>query len=271
MEDTELTERQRRERAYHREFAAKHATVINEPVNTDVLTASRRRWWNAHWSMYDHILAAGLASKRVLVPGCGFGSDAMVLRKLGAEVAGFDISDEIIDIARLRAARFGMPEIDFQVMAAERLRYPAASFDAVIFVNILHHVDIAAALAEVRRVLKPGGLIIGNELYTHSSLQVVRESKLVNGWLYRRMRHWIYGTDTPYITEDEHKINETEFALVEDCFGGAEIDYFCFLEGRLFPNSMAWASRLDRRFMRLVKPLGPLLASRVVFSGRVRN
>ncbi|MCC7182943.1 MAG: class I SAM-dependent methyltransferase [Rhodocyclaceae bacterium] len=269
--ETDLTERQRREREYHREFAAKHAALISEPPNTDVIFNQERRWWNAHWSMYDLILAAELSGKKVLIPGCGFGSDAMLLRTLGADVFGFDISREIIEIARLRAANYGMADIDFQVMVAEKLVYPDDTFDAVIFVNILHHVEIAIAMAEVTRVLRPGGLIIGNELYTHSSLQRIRESIFVNGWLYPRMRRWIYGNDTPYITEDERKINESEFALVSARLTDARIAYFAFLEGRIFPGHMAWASRLDRRFLRLVRPIGPLLGSRVMFLGHARK
>jgi hypothetical protein len=43
------------------------------------------------------------------------------------------------------------------------------------------------------------------------------------------------------------------------------------LEGRLFPNSMTWAARLDRMAMRAAGRIAPCLAGRVVFSGEVRK
>lgn len=267
----DLTDRQRREQEFHRDFAARHAALVTEPVSMDVVEDTDRRWWNAYWSLYDRILSSGLAGKRVLIPGCGFGTDAIRIARLGAAVAAFDISPEIIEIARQRGRHHGLPDIEFGVMTAETLLYPDDHFDAVVFVDILHHVDIGRTMQEVRRVLKPGGLVIGNELYTHSRLQALRETGFVARQLYPRMRRWIYGTDTPYITADEHKINEAEFRLVSDSLTGSDIDYFGCFEGRLFPNRIAWASRLDRRFMRAAAPIAATLGSRVVFRGRIRK
>lgn len=266
-----LTGRQRREQEYHRDFAATHAARAEQPVETDVITDTIRRPWNAFWSMYDHILAASIGGKRVLVPGCGFGEDALRLAGLGARVAAFDISPEIIAIADRRARNFSPSAIDFGVMTAERMDYPDNHFDVVVFVDILHHVDIAATMAEIRRVLKPGGLVIGDELYTHSALQRVRDSAVVAGGLYPLLRRWIYGTDTPYITADEHKIDQHEFRLVRDSMTRCEADYFGVLEGRLFPNHIGWASRLDRSVMRVAGPAAPLFGSRVVFQGEIRK
>jgi hypothetical protein len=67
----QLTERQRHERDYHREYAAKHAHLVKQPVVKDVLRKEPRRPWNAFWSMYDRILAADISGKHVLLPGCG--------------------------------------------------------------------------------------------------------------------------------------------------------------------------------------------------------
>ncbi len=266
-----LTDRQQREQDYHRDFAAKHDARADQLVETDVIADTARRPWNALWSMYDRILAAGLGDRRVLVPGCGFGEDALRLARLGAQVSAFDISPEIIGIAERRARNFSPSAVAFGVMTAERMDYPDDSFDAVVFVDILHHVDIAATMAEIRRVLKPGGLVIGDELYTHSALQRVRDSTLVAGGLYPLMRKWIYRTDTPYITADEHKIDQHEFRIVQDSMARCEADYFGVLEGRLFPYHIGWASRLDRAAMRVAGPIAPLLGSRVVFQGENRK
>lgn len=267
----ELTERQRREREYHREFAARHETLVNQPVVRDVICEEQRRPWNAFWSMYDRILAMSISGKRVLIPGCGFGEDAIRLSYLGAQVTAFDLSPEVIEIARRRAAALGQPGIDFGVMPSEAVTYPDDFFDLIVFVDILHHVDIPGTMREVRRVLKAGGMVIGDELYTHSSIQRVRESKFVAKGVYPLMRRWIYGSDRPYITEDERKINEREFQLIRDNLTGCVADYFGIFEGRLFPNTITLASRVDRFIARTVGPLAPILSGRVVFSGQIRK
>jgi SAM-dependent methyltransferase len=138
--------------------------VIDLPVSTDIITSAERRPWNADWSLYDRIMAAGPAGKRVLIPGCGFGDDAIRLAMLGAEVSTFDLSPESVEIARERARRAGQTDIDFRVMPAESMAdYPADHFDLVVFVDILHHVDIAATMAEVVRVMQPGGVLLAIE------------------------------------------------------------------------------------------------------------
>ncbi len=266
-----LTDRQHREREYHRSFAERHAAMAETPVPDDVLVDTARRPWNAYWALYDRLLAAALAGKQILVPGCGFGADSIRLRWLGAEVSAFDISPEIIDIAARRAERFGAAGIDFRVMTAERLAYPDNSFDAVVFVDICHHVDIPAAMSEIRRILRPGGMVFGNELYTHSRLQRVRESTLVARSIYPRMRRWVYGTDAPYITEDEHKINEHEFQILRDSLRDCDAKYFGVIAGRLVPNSNTVAERLDSLLIRAAGPLAALLGGRVVFQGTIRK
>lgn len=263
-----LTARQQRELEYHREHAASYAEDALRPVADDVIVSAARRPWNAYWSLYDRLLAANLAGKAVLVLGCGFGDDAIRIARLGAKVSACDLSPESLAIARARADLAGV-EIDFAAMPAEAMTYPQDSFDAIVFVDILHHVDIAATMAEVARVLKPGAQVIGDELYTHTRLQRIRESGPVQRVLYPLMRRWIYGGETPYITEDEHKIDEHEFALVTARLSDVETDWFNIVEGRLYPSHLIWASRLERAVMRPFAPLAPLLAGRVVFSGRL--
>lgn len=263
-----LTPRQQRELEYHREHAATYAHEVSLPVADDVIVSTERRPWNAYWSMYDRLLAANLAGKAVLVLGCGFGDDAIRLARMGARVFACDLSPDSLDIARARALRAGAA-IDFEPMPAEAMTYASDSFDAVVFVDILHHVDIAATMAEVARVLKPGAHVIGDELYTHSRLQRIRESAAVQRLLYPLMRGWIYGGDTPYITEDEHKIDEHEFALVTARLKAFETDWFNVLEGRLYPSRLVWVSRIERALMRPLAVLAPVLAGRVVFSGRL--
>jgi SAM-dependent methyltransferase len=265
--DVVLTDRQRREVEYHRQHASSRSQITYRPVAVDILSPDRRRPWNPYWSMYDRVLAADIAGKRILVPGCGFGEDAVRLGLLGAEVYGFDISPEAIDIALTRAHRARCC-IDLRVMAAEAMDYPSGFFDGVVLVDILHHVDIAATMTEIGRVLAPGGLVIGNELYTHSAAQRIRDSALVRDFAYPLLRRWIYGLTTPYITDDEHKIDEQEFALVLGHLAAPSVEYFGMMEGRLFPTRLTWPTRIDKLIMKAASGFGAKLASRVVFAGR---
>jgi ubiquinone/menaquinone biosynthesis C-methylase UbiE len=211
-----------------------------------------------------------LKGKRALVPGCGFGEDAIRLARLGADVEAFDISPDVVEIARKRCAAFGYHGVNFGVMPSEALSYADNSFDLVLFIDILHHVDIPATMREVVRVLKPGGRIVGNELYTHSWMQKnLRESWLVAKALYPAMRRFIYGDDKPYITPDEHKIDETEFAAVESACASFEAQWFNGFVGRLVPDRVPLAAGVDRVMMRGLGDKGRFAAGRVVFEGAV--
>jgi 2-polyprenyl-3-methyl-5-hydroxy-6-metoxy-1,4-benzoquinol methylase len=265
-----LDARQLREQAYHEEFAVRNRHLIDQPVELDVIRPAPRRHWNGYWAAYDHLLAIGVQGRRVLIPGCGFGEDAIRVARMGAEVWASDLSPDLLRIAERRAAAMGAAGIRFDVMPAEATGYAADSFDVVFFNNILHHVDIPRTLAETRRLLKPGGIVVVNELYTHSAIQRLRESRLVRDVLYPRMLKFIYGTDRPYITEDERKIDERELDLLLAALqpGGA-LSFFQLLTGRVVPGGWRRMARLDH----VVLNHGPgrLLAGRFVLRGTIRK
>lgn len=273
MTTAALSPRQQREVDYHRAYAEKMTAERMGPVAFDVVDQrGRRRWWNAYWSVYDLLLRHDLKNKRVLAPGCGFGEDAVRLARLGADVDAFDISPEIVAVASARAEKHGYGGVRFTVSPCETLAFPDDYFDAVFFLDILHHVDIPAAIAEARRVLKPGGRMIGDELYTHSAVQRnIRENVVVRKALYPVMRSFIYGKNDPYITEDEHKIDETEFRHVVDACETIDIAYYNGAVGRLFPDRLPVLPQIDRALMKAAGGLGAYLAGRVVFDGVVRK
>ena len=263
-----LDERQRREQDYHRTYAASHVAKANEAVALDVIQPGPRRPWNGYWVTYDLLIAEQLAGKRVLIPGCGFGEDAIRLAKLDAHVFASDLSPELLAVTRQRARNMGVLTAEFSVMPAESLSYPDNFFDVVYFNDILHHVDIPRAVAEAKRVLKPGGVVIANELYTHSRMQRMRTSPIVSGLLYKHMVGFIYGTETPYITEDEHKIDEHELTILEAALRpGIWRKNFLFLGGRLLPKDWLPVARFDQAVFALTGAMGNMLAGRVVLRG----
>lgn len=103
-------------------------------------------------------LAGDVAGRRILDAACGSGPVSAVLRDRGAIVAGFDRSATMIELARRRLGA----DADLRVADLSRpLPYPDDAFDDVIVSLALHYLeDWTAPLAELRRVLVPGGRLI---------------------------------------------------------------------------------------------------------------
>ena len=96
----------------------------------------------------------------VLDLGCAGGFMAEALATRGATVTGIDPAAQAINAARAHAAEAGL-EIQYDVGVGEELPYDDAAFDVVVCVDVLEHVeDLTKVLAEVARVLKPGGLFL---------------------------------------------------------------------------------------------------------------
>ncbi|UWR22016.1 bifunctional 2-polyprenyl-6-hydroxyphenol methylase/3-demethylubiquinol 3-O-methyltransferase UbiG [Sulfitobacter sp. S190] len=97
------------------------------------------------------------AGKRVLDLGCAGGFMAEALAERGATVTGIDPARDAIEAARTHAASEGHA-ITYDVGVGEALPYDDDSFDAVVCVDVLEHVqDLDQVNREVARVLVPGG------------------------------------------------------------------------------------------------------------------
>ena len=96
--------------------------------------------------------------KAVLDLGCAGGFMAEAIDDRGATVTGIDPAAEAIAAARAHAQD---RQITYDVGVGEALPYGDASFDIVVCVDVLEHVkDLGKVLAEVFRVLRPGGLFL---------------------------------------------------------------------------------------------------------------
>jgi ubiquinone/menaquinone biosynthesis C-methylase UbiE len=111
---------------------------------------------NSHW---DHIASyfGDLKDQRLLDLGSGRGPFLIDATKRGAQAVGLEYNPEYIRITRERAAKEDIT-VDVRQGEAEHMPFPDASFDFVNINEVIEHVrDPHAMLAEVRRVLKPGG------------------------------------------------------------------------------------------------------------------
>lgn len=105
--------------------------------------------------VYNAMVGFGLNPRQhVLDVACGTGIASRPLIENGFRVTGVDASPAMID----RAREF-LPAGNWVVGSAEALPVPDAQFDAAISAQAFHRVDRAKAMEELKRAVKPGGLI----------------------------------------------------------------------------------------------------------------
>lgn len=117
---------------------------------------------------YDAFVLAQIppTCSRLLEVGCGAGRLARAAARRGTEVTAIDLSPEMIAVARARTcddARVRFVCGDFMAHPLE-----AASFDAVLAVATLHHVDAGSALARLKALAAPGGVLVLHDLRAFS-------------------------------------------------------------------------------------------------------
>jgi ubiquinone/menaquinone biosynthesis C-methylase UbiE len=194
------------------------------------------------------------SGKHVLEYGCGEGWITRDLAQQCALVSAFDISAEAVRKTRDVLALAGLANrCRVAQMGAERLDYPDESFDLSIGFAILHHLDLELAIAELYRVLKPGGVAYFAE--------PLGSNPLIN--LYRRL--------TPrYRTEDEkpldlkalapllarfREVEHTDFYVT--ALAAVALVYLPFGQ-RLYPVVNRQLMKFDDKILRVFPRLGRL-------------
>jgi 2-polyprenyl-3-methyl-5-hydroxy-6-metoxy-1,4-benzoquinol methylase len=115
-------------------------------------------------------LAGDLRVHSVLDVGTGTGRHALWWARRGATVVGVDQSPEMLAVAQGRASAEGL-SIHFVQGALEGgLPWPAGRFDLVVCALMLTHVtDLAGAVREMARVVRPGGYLLLSDLHPEAS------------------------------------------------------------------------------------------------------
>ncbi|MBR2813100.1 MAG: class I SAM-dependent methyltransferase [Reyranella sp.] len=116
----------------------------------------------------------------VLDLGCGDGELASRLARRGARVTGLDADPRML-IAAHRRAEMESVELTLVRGSVDALPFPDASFDRVVAVTVLCFVrDADRAVAEMARVLRPGGHVLIGDLGRWSLWAAIRR---IRGWL----------------------------------------------------------------------------------------
>ncbi len=145
-----------------------------------------RMWW--YRALHGHALRALEAlpeGARILDAGCGTGGFLAKLRAAHPKAALFGL--EYAEGAASRAAAKAGAHVAAGTVNA--LPFPDGGFDAVVSLDVLCHdaVEEAAALAEFRRVLRPGGLLVLN-LPAHEWLRSAHDLRVHTARRYDRAR-----------------------------------------------------------------------------------
>jgi ubiquinone/menaquinone biosynthesis C-methylase UbiE len=140
--------------------------------------------------------------------GCGHGMAAVVLARLGARVTAFDLSPGYLTEARVRAEA-NEAAIAFVQADGDRLPFADASFDRIWGNAILHHLDLATAACELRRVLRPEGIAVFCEPWGENPLL---------SWARRRLPY--PGKDR---TPDEQPLRQNHIRILKRVFARVEV------------------------------------------------
>lgn len=109
------------------------------------------RWDPSHLRRIDRLVAIG-EDDRVLEVGCGQGHLTKAIAERGIDIVGVDANPQVPEVA-------GSDRV--QHMLAERLEFDDDTFDVILSVHAIEHIPpLEEALAEMARVLKPGGTAV---------------------------------------------------------------------------------------------------------------
>lgn len=143
------------------------------------------------------------AAGQVLEIGIGTGRNlAFYDRSRVTRLTGVDPAAEMHALAQRRSRRLGLP-VELVQVAAERLPLEAASVDCVVCTYTLCTVpDPAAALAEMRRVLRPGGRLLFSEHGLAPDARVARWQARIEPWWSRIAGGCHLTRDVPLLLKD---------------------------------------------------------------------
>jgi SAM-dependent methyltransferase len=126
----------------------------------------RSHTWRTAENSAGYLLPHLRPGLSLLDVGCGPGTITVDLARivLPGQVIGLDASDEVVAQARALGAESEATNVRFEVGDLFTLEYDDASFDVVHAHQVLQHlVDPVAALVELRRVLRPGGVLAARD------------------------------------------------------------------------------------------------------------
>lgn len=203
---------------------------------------------------YAFHLLGDVSGKTVLDLGCGSGENIIPLLAAGATVIAVDISPDLLAIAKKRVALSDQSDrVTFIEASAYDVPLPSGSVEAILCASLLHHLEIPAAMKEMRRLLKTECVVVVKE--------PVRFSKTF-GWLRS------FFPEQQDVSEDEHPLTPEEFASIKHGWKPSgerafRLPIIPLAEKLLSPNMAFKTWKLDGWLLQFL-PCGHFATSRVL-------
>ena len=155
------------------------------------------------------------------------------LAKIGAQVTGIDISSKMIELAQRNAAFNEMDKnISTQVMSVQAMDFADQSFDFVVGIGALHHLNLETAGHEISRVLRKGGKAI------------FLEPRIPFKWLI--FIRSIFPNKC-FESPGGAQLTDKEIRIFSEFFSKTKVDYFLFLRKLArFPVLNKLSDHLDK-------------------------
>lgn len=244
-----LSQRQESERQYHEEWLKQ--TPLPETITFDPVLGHERRPWNSYWAAVRPVVDfyKGNEEQRLLDLGCGCGVWSIRYARIGYRVDGIDVCESLIRHAGKLAGKYGYEgRMAFSVQAAEALCFEDESFDVVVGMDILHHVEVKPVINEVWRVLRKGGLAVFRECTEAFILERIRHTWLVENVICSEPSF------ERYITPHERPLSKSDLKEIRDRFSDSHVQRFDLLSrlGVVVPVLKSSLQKVDYYLLRAV-------------------
>lgn len=174
----------------------------------------------SHRFLYK-VAASLVAGKKVLDYGCGNGVHSGFLAEHASQVVGIDLSEASLEVAR-KVHDTRRDKVSFIKMDCEALEFPDQSFDVVLDGGTFSSLDFQKALAEITRVLKPNGQLVGIETFGHNPIANAK-----------RALNRLTGKRTAWAAS--HIVTQKEIEALRQHFKEVEMYYFHLISLFAFP------------------------------------
>ncbi len=209
------------------QFDASEAARLEKHYAVPVIVEQRRRTLQA---------LSATSGERILDIGCGRGfltADIASIVGPAGRVCAVDVSEPMLEAARRRCGSLSM--VECQRADARNFPYPDAAFDAAVAVQVYLFVpELAAALAELRRVLRPGGRAVvldtdwGSACW--NSRDPARMARVLESWKHRYNNAHI-GRILPgalrragFVIDRAEAVPIVELAATGENYGGGQLN-----------------------------------------------
>lgn len=165
---------------------------------------------DAYQEMLEKIVLRLTPDDKVLEVATGTGLISLGLSSHFGKIDAVDFSQKMIRTAQKKAQESNIENVRFEVQDANALFYPSESYDAVIIANTLHILpEPEKALKEIKRVLKPEGVLIAPTFVHAGNTKAAILSRLMSLTGFRAYHKWTEKSFHDFLKQNGFKLLES--------------------------------------------------------------